>query len=232
MVKLRRKRAPSPILDLANPTDRRRAWADLTWGDHGFLRARFSNLHRISDEMWRSNQPGPRHIAEHAQKRGIRTIINLRGRSEKGYWRLEDEACRQHGIALIDFQMYSRELPTAARIHEARELFETIACPALMHCKSGADRAGIMAVLYMHFRKKLPIAQAVEQLSFRYLHVRQGRTGVLDALFETYLTRGAPLGLSFIDWVDSADYDPAAIKSDFLASGKARLGLDTLLRRE
>ena len=33
----------------------------------------------------------------------------------------------------------------------ARELFRTIEYPVLIHCKSGADRAGMMAVLYRHF---------------------------------------------------------------------------------
>ena len=38
-------------IDLSTPAGRRRARRELVWGDHGFLRARFRNLHRISDEM-------------------------------------------------------------------------------------------------------------------------------------------------------------------------------------
>jgi len=58
-----------------------------------------------------------------------------------------------------------------------------------------------MSVLYQHFRKGLPIDQALEQLSGKYLHVRHGKTGVLDDFFETYLAQGKPAGLSFEDWV-------------------------------
>ena len=114
----------------------------------------------------------------------------------------------------------------------AKELFETIEYPALMHCKSGADRAGIMAVLYRHFHLGDPIREAVSELGLRTLHVRQGKTGVLDYVFERYLTEVEPRGISFIDWVMSDDYDPAAIKADFQASWWATLLTDKLLRRE
>jgi protein tyrosine/serine phosphatase len=142
-------------IDLETPAGRRRARHELVWGDHGFLRYRFRNLHRISDEMYRANQPSPEHIARYAKELGLKTILNLRGDSPKGYYLLEKEACARHGIQLVDFQMFSREIPSPEKVLEAKHLFDSIAYPALMHCKSGADRAGIMAVLYMHFRKGL-----------------------------------------------------------------------------
>ena len=218
-------------IDLATPSGRRRARYDLTWGDHGFLRARFRNLHRISDEMYRANQPSPEQIARYAKELGLKTIVNLRGDSPKGYYLLEKEACARHGIQLVDFQMFSREIPSPEKVLEAKHLFDSIAYPALMHCKSGADRAGIMAVLYMHFRKGLSIEQAVEQLSFKYLHIRQGKTGVLDFYFATYLREGAAKGLSFLEWVTQG-YDRAALKTRFLKSRKWKLNFDQLLRRE
>ena len=88
MVKLRRNKPKHVAADLATPDGRRRARRELVWGDHGFLRARFSNLHRISPEMWRSNQPSPRQVEAHARERGIRTIINLRGATTRGYYLL------------------------------------------------------------------------------------------------------------------------------------------------
>jgi protein tyrosine/serine phosphatase len=100
-----------------------------------------------------------------------------------------------------------------------------------MHCKSGADRAGVMSVLYQHFRKGEPIEVAVEQLSRKYLHIREGKTGVLDFFFETYLKEGAPKGLSFAEWV-ATDYDRAQVKARFLKTWKSRMNLDQLLRRE
>jgi protein tyrosine/serine phosphatase len=218
-------------IDLTTPHGRRRARRELVWGDHGFLRARFRNLHRISDEMYRANQPSPEHIARYAKDLGLKTIINLRGASPKGYYVLEKEACERNGIALVDFQVFSRDAPTRESVLAARDLFQKIAYPALMHCKSGADRAGIMAVLYQHFRKGQPVEQAIEQLSRKYLHVREGKTGVLDFVFETYLAEGKPKGVTFADWI-STDYDARALKAQFLKTWKSKLNLDQLLRRE
>jgi protein tyrosine/serine phosphatase len=221
----------SPAIDLTTPRGRRRARKELVWGDHGFLRVKFRNLHRISDEMYRANQPSPEHIARYAKELGLKTIINLRGQSPKGYYLLEKEACERHGIQLVDFQVFSREVPTAESVLQAKQLFDSIAYPALMHCKSGADRAGVMSVLYQHFRKGLPIDQALEQLSGKYLHVRQGKTGVLDDFFETYLAQGKSAGLSFEDWV-SRGYDHKAMKARFLRGRKSKIDVDQLLRRE
>ena len=231
MVKLRRNKPKHVAADLATPDGRRRARRELVWGDHGFLRARFSNLHRISPEMWRSNQPSPRQVEAHARERGIRTIINLRGATTRGYYLLEKEACEANGIELIDFQVYSRDTPTVETILAARDLFEGLAYPALMHCKSGADRAGIMSVLYMHFRQGLPIAEAIEQLSLKYLHVKQGKTGMLDYFFEDYLRFNAVTPKPFLDWVRE-DYDRLAVKAAFLETFQSRLNIDRLLRRE
>ena len=139
-------------IDLSTPHGRKRARRELVWGDHGFLRVKFRNLHAISDEMFRANQPSPEQIARYAKELGLKTILNLRGDSPKGYYLLEKEACERHGITLVDFQMFSREIPKPEAVLAAKQLFDSIAYPALMHCKSGADRAGIMSVLYMHFR--------------------------------------------------------------------------------
>jgi protein tyrosine/serine phosphatase len=221
----------SAAIDLTTRTGRRRARRELVWGDHGFLRVRFRNLHRISEEMYRANQPSPEHIARYAKELGLKTIINLRGESPKGYYLLEKEACALFGIELVDFQVFSREVPTAESVLQAKQLFDSIAYPALMHCKSGADRAGVMSVLYQHFRKGLPIEQALEQLSGKYLHVRHGKTGVLDDFFETYLANGKPVGLSFEEWV-AKGYDHKAMKARFLNGRKSKIDVDQLLGRE
>ena len=221
----------TPAIDLSTPHGRKRARRELVWGDHGFLRVKFRNLHAISDEMFRANQPSPEQIARYAKELGLKTILNLRGDSPKGYYLLEKEACERHGIQLVNFQVFSREIPKPEAVLASKQLFDSIAYPALMHCKSGADRAGIMSVLYQHFRQGQPIEQALEQLSGKYLHIRSGKTGVLDFFFETYLAEGKPKGLSFEQWVQQG-YDPAALKARFLHGRKSKVDYDQLLRRE
>ncbi|MCI4645673.1 MAG: protein tyrosine phosphatase [Hyphomonadaceae bacterium] len=231
MVKLRKRKVPHVAADLSTPEGRARARRELIWSDHGFLRARFQNLHQISPEMWRSNQPSPRQIEAHARERGIKTILNLRGVSTRGYYLLEKEACAASGIELVDFQVFSRDTPTVETIFAARDLFERIQYPALMHCKSGADRAGIMSVFYKLFRQEVPFDEATEQLSLKYLHVKQGKTGMLDYFFETYRRFNQATPKPFLDWVKE-DYDRLAVKAAFLETFESRLNIDRLLRRE
>jgi protein tyrosine/serine phosphatase len=217
--------------DLSTATGRRRAVADYLWKDHAWIRLGFSNAHWISDELVRTNQPWPFQFKAWAE-RGVKTVINLRGGLQTSFRALEVDACARHGLELVDFVIASRDVPTAQQVLGAKALFETIRYPALMHCKSGADRAGIMGVFYKHFRQRRPIREAIEQLSPRYLHVRAGLTGVLDYIFDRYLREGEPAGLSFVDWVQSPAYDPAAIKAEFRAAWWGTVLTDRLLRRE
>ncbi|MEM7329263.1 MAG: protein tyrosine phosphatase [Pseudomonadota bacterium] len=217
--------------DITSTPGRNRAERELILGDHGFLRESFQNLHQIGVGMWRSNQPNPRQVAEHVRLRGIKTIINLRGPSTRGYYLLEKEACEMNGVALIDFQVYSRDTPTVETVMAAKDLFERIEYPALMHCKSGADRAGLMSVLFAIFRLGEPVATATRQLSKKYLHLREGKTGLLDAFFDSYLAAETATGIGFEAWLQS-EYDRVRVKQDFLESGQAKWRLDGLLRRE
>lgn len=220
-----------PKFDLSTPEGRKHALRDYMWNDHAFLRLRFQNAHWISEELVRTNQPSPEQLAGW-KARGIKTIINLRGGFDGSFHVLEKAACEELGLTLVDFTITSREVPSRARVLGARDLFESIEYPALMHCKSGADRAGIMSVFYMHFRKGKTIREALGQLHLRYLHMKAGKTGVLDYTFERYLAEGEPAGLSFIEWVESPAYDPDAIKADFRSQWWGNFFTERLLKRE
>jgi protein tyrosine/serine phosphatase len=217
--------------DLATPGGRFKTYADYLWNDHAYLRLGFQNAHWISDELVRTNQPWPHQLAAW-KDRGIKTIVNLRGGFDASFHALEKDACRRLGLEMVNFTVTSREVPSREQVLGARRLYETIAYPALIHCKSGADRAGIMSVLYMHFRQGKTIREAVDQLHLRYLHVKHGKTGVLDYVFERYLAQGEPAGMSFLEWVESPAYDPVGMKADFRAGMVGALITEKLLRRE
>ena len=221
-------------LNLNNPKDRKQAYRDLTWGDHGFLRARFANRHDIGGGMYRENQPSPKRIALLAEE-GIKTILNLRAESPKGFYLLEEEACQKHGIKLVNFRVYSRDVHTREKIRAAKALFPTLEYPVMMHCKSGADRTGFMGVLYRHFHMGDSIEQAMEQLSFKYLHIKEGKTGMLDFFFHDYLKyaaqeKEAGRDAEFIDWVETV-YEPADVKARFMEQWSGN-PITELLRRE
>lgn len=217
-------------LDLSTPRARLRAYWDLVFADHGVFRALYANRHRVSDRMWRSAQPGPGDIAWAARK-GIKTIVNLRGARACGSYALEREAAAKRGLTLVDFSIGSREAPYRDALEEAEKLFGAIAYPALMHCKSGADRAGFMSAFYLLVHEKRPLEEAVKQLSLRFGHMKSGKTGVLDHFFEAYAEDTASAPMPLTDWVRTR-YDRKKVQDSFMGTWWANVIVDRILRRE
>ena len=98
-----------------------------------------------------------------------------------------------------------------------------------MHCKSGADRAGLMSALYLILHKNTPVDEAKKQLSFKYLHLKYAKTGILDAFFDTYLKEDKKQG--FLNWVKN-DYDPEKLKLSFKVKKISEVLSTYILRRE
>lgn len=203
---------------------------DMLFIDHGVFRLLYVNRHRLGEHAWRSAQPAPHHIKALARE-GIRTIVNLRGERMCGSYWLEQEACRRYGIELVNYQVRSRAAPSRAELKGARDLFDRIQYPMLMHCKSGADRAGLMSVLYRYLKEGVPLEIAKKELSWRFGHIRQADTGILDYFFERYLQDTADRPMPFFEWVDHV-YDPIELRKSFKAKGWANQLVNNVLRRE
>jgi protein tyrosine/serine phosphatase len=224
---------PSEVIGAPILSPRRRlgAFADMWLVDHGFIRDIYCNRHRVSPTVWRSAQPAPHHLRR-ARDLGIRTIVNLRGRREDcGSYILEREACEQLGLKLIDFPIRSRGALEKATIRAAVALFPRLEYPVLFHCKSGADRAGMIATLYLFMHEGRPLNEAVRQLSLYYGHVKQARTGVIDYFFERFHKECGGGRELFLDWVETR-YDPQELNATFREQGWARILVNDLLRRE
>ena len=175
-------------------------WLYRFFFDHGFLRSCYQNYWKIDENMYRSAQPSPAMFYDLKQK-GFKTIINLRGSRDDLVDQMERRICNNLNLKLIDYKMLSRAAPLKEQIIDAKELFKTIKYPALLHCKSGADRTGIMAALYLIFKGQ-KVSHAKSQLSFKYLHIKLAKSGILDAFFEKYLSDQKDYGqIDFWDWV-------------------------------
>jgi protein tyrosine/serine phosphatase len=216
--------------DLDAPGARRNAAIDMLVFDHGLLRKAWRNAHEIEPGVWRSNQPDPAVIRKLAGQ-GFEAVLNLRGATEYGSYLLEREACRSAGIELVDFKLSSRELPSREEILALDALFERLPRPFLMHCKSGADRAGFAAALYLLLQRGLSPEEARRQLSWRYLHLRGASTGVLHFMLERYAADAAETPMSFREWVETR-YDPDALMAAYRGGRAASFVVDRVLGRE
>ena len=200
--------------------------------DHEILRVIYRNFYAISDKAYRSNHPSGGFVKKVHKNNGINTIISLRRADTTGQYLLEKEACDQVGITMEHILMSSRELPEVESIIKAKELLENAKYPILIHCKSGADRAGLMSVFYEHFVEKKPIEEALNQLSMKYGHFRWAETGKLDYFFDCFLAfQKEHPSISFLTWVTD-HYDKTTLDKQFKSAGWANIVVNKILRRE
>lgn len=217
--------------NLRSPGGRFKAWLNMHVVDHGFVRSVYNNFYDLGGGMYRSSQPSPSQIRRYHGTLGLKTILNLRGESPYGSYPLEVATCRDLGIALVDLPLYSRAPPSRRRIHALKDTFSRIAYPALLHCKSGADRAGMAAALYRILHLGHPVEAAMEELGWKYGHFKGARTGVQDFFLASYVSYNAHTPMDFMTWVDTV-YDEKAMKKQFRAEGWASLVVDKVLNRE
>lgn len=216
--------------DLATPGGRRRAWIDSLFVDHAVLRLVWDNVAEVvPGRLYRCNHPTPARLARAQRRYGLRTLINLRGERFCGSDALSREATARLGMTHTYMAFESRGAPHRERILRFHDIYRRLDTPAMMHCKSGADRAGLasgLAVLFEGGTAK----DALVQLHWRFGHIGRSPTGILDAFFIHYATV-AEGRLPFLQWV-AAEYDEAALRRDFKANGLARFVNDRLLVRE
>lgn len=165
-----------------------RAWLYAVFVEHNFTNVIRYNFHQISDEAYRSSQPTMMQLERDVKKYGIKTIINLKGANENSaYYAFEVEKCRELGIKLVDVTIYSRGIPEAYRIRQAKEIFESIEYPMWMHCKAGADRTGIYATLFQYFHLNFPIEKTNQLKLWPFGHIKHSNAGKIDFYFEKFL---------------------------------------------
>jgi hypothetical protein len=134
-------------------------------------------------------------------KFGLKSIINLRGAHGYGSYALERKPARSSAWRSTTSSCTRARRPRSRRCTPWTTLFKTIEYPALLHCKSGADRAGLGAALYRILHLGHPVEDAMAELDWKYGHFKSAKTGVLDFFFATYVARNAKSPIGFLEWV-------------------------------
>jgi protein tyrosine/serine phosphatase len=216
--------------DISTARGRAIAWVDALFIDHAVFRLVWSNLATVAPgRLYRSNHPLPGRLAALTRRLGLHTLINLRGQTKNGSDALSRDEAARLGLDFVDMALESRGAPQRDRILRLHGIYRDMRAPALIHCKSGADRAGLAAGLFVLFEGGTA-RDALRQLSLRFGHIRQAKTGILDAFFLHY-QREAEGRKPFLDWVRD-DYDEAALRRNFHANGLASFINDWVLAHE
>ncbi len=181
--------------------------------DHVFLRVLWTNFSEIAQGVSRSNQPTQKRLKSY-KKSGLKTVVNLRGWDNYAHYFFEERACNYLDLKLINFKLRARNAPTEDEIIGFLKVIERAEKPFLLHCKSGADRAGLASTLYLMEFEGVSVETAMKQLSFRHIHLDFTETGVIDYFFRTYKTRLEKGNIEFLDWVQY-EYDALTLQSAF-----------------
>jgi protein tyrosine/serine phosphatase len=104
------------------------------------------NFAEVAEErVYRSSQPSPYFLRRLVQDEGIRTLVNLRGRTPG--W--ESAFAAEHGLRLFSFDMSASKPPTEPEITRFLAIVrDPENHPVLIHCRNGVDRTGYMVALF------------------------------------------------------------------------------------
>jgi protein tyrosine/serine phosphatase len=149
------------------------------------------NFHTVvPGTLYRSGQLTASQWAAAIHHYGIKSVLNLRGAHHASAW-YQDEVhtAAQHGVAHYDVRMSAiRELDPGTR-NAILAILQLAPKPLVIHCRSGADRAGLIAALYLFAMEGQRAETAVQQLSLFYGHVPYlwSRSGEMERSFWRYV---------------------------------------------
>jgi protein tyrosine phosphatase (PTP) superfamily phosphohydrolase (DUF442 family) len=153
------------------------------------------NFHAVEPGvLYRSAQPDRADLAAAAQQHGIKSVLNLRGGHPGEQWYDEEAAgSRELGLVHYDYPISAKRFVTRQQVAEILDIVRRAPKPLLVHCKSGADRAGLVSALFRYALAGASAAEADQQLSIVYGHFPYltSRSGAMDDSFWAYV-REAP----------------------------------------
>ena len=146
------------------------------------------NIHEvIPGRVYRSAQLSPEGLRSLIEKRGIRTVINLRGCCNPFDWYLDE--CRiahDLNVSQEDITLSANRLPPPLELGRLIDVLDHTEYPIVFHCRQGADRTGLASTVSMLLHTDADLATARKQCSIRYAHFEVLSTANMDRFFDLY----------------------------------------------
>ncbi len=162
---------------------------------------------------------GPRGVGPFLEKRGIKAVINLRGRNDDlSWWKNETAAAGARGIAHLDAMLDSRKLPTKAMLIRLIQCFDEAPKPFMLKCSGGQDRTSFASALYLIHAKGWQAYDlaAAQYARFPYLHFPKKHQRWLRPFLD--FAREEARGMTLSSWITN-HYEPASLKAWLAAHG-------------
>ena len=146
------------------------------------------NFHTVTKgEAYRSAQLDTDGLNRYIKKYGIRSIVNLRGEHISDYWYQEEiRISNENNVRHYDLRLDASKSPDREQINRLISIFRSAERPVLLHCKAGADRAGLASAIWLTVIDGRPKSEADDQLSIKYGHMPVGPTQAMDRFFSKW----------------------------------------------
>ena len=171
--------------------------------------------------VYRSAQLDAEQLAFYIKKYAIKSILNLRGRHDSSEWyRNEIQIAQSYGVEHYDYPIAVQREADEEDIERIVEIIQKASKPILIHCKSGVDRTGLVAALYLYKIEQKSAEEASTQLSILHGHFPYlgSESKAMDSTFWRYVRsqgrrRTASWGMRspaefYAEWIGTNDKLP------------------------
>ena len=153
------------------------------------------NFHTVvGNQAYRSRQLDHWELIHYISSYKIRSILNLRGMNTGAEW-YEDEVRASHELDVLhyDLEMSANRELSNEELSAIVVIMHDAPKPILIHCRSGADRTGLIAAVYQYTMDHQKAEKASAQLSILYGHFPffGNSTAAMDRTFWRYVSTHA-----------------------------------------
>jgi hypothetical protein len=123
------------------------------------------------DRVIRSAQPTSQ-LSRWIDEFHLRSVLNLRGGNKSDWWYKSEVATAQaHAVAFYDLPLAATRRPTRRELLLVIDVLSRCSYPLLIHCKSGADRTGLVSALYLMIERNQSPETAENAFALRFGHI-------------------------------------------------------------
>ena len=117
-----------------------------------------SNLHKVSDDLYRGAQPTEECLKE-LKKMGIKTVVNLRS------FHSDRDEIGETGLAYEHIYMKAWNAEDEEIVRFLQIVNDPARTPVFVHCQHGADRTGTMSAIYRNAMQGWTKDEAMKELT-------------------------------------------------------------------
>src|SRR4030042_3604671 len=134
---------------------------------HIFFSPRIDTV--VAGRVYRSAQLSGNLLEKFIKEKGIKTIINLRGKFNDSQWYAdESEISKKYHVQMYDIGISPHDLPEYSKLINILDILLKSEKPILIHCRRGVDRTGLVSALALAIEQDTSLSELKKQFSWRH----------------------------------------------------------------